>query len=190
MVHNAASTPRTVVLEYKLNPPYTFDDDSKPDETTATVARYRLTVPAGGSVKRYIGEHHRSVVTYELLRSNDSQLTYILEQSKDNPALLTALQPVLDARRKVADPQTAVDQTDARLKSLREEEDRERANVTALKDADKSASSRFVRDLNDTEDKLRSAQAELDTRNAALDAAKATLSNAIENLQLDTGTQD
>jgi hypothetical protein len=190
VVHNAASTGRTVVLEYRLNPPFVFDDDSKPDETTATVARYRLTVPAGGTVKRYIGEHHRSVVTYELQRSNDSQLTYILEQSKDNPALLAALQPVLDARRKVADAQAAVDQTHARLKSLQEEEDRERANVTALKDADKSAGSRFIRDLNDTEDKLRATQAELDTRSASLDTAKANLSNAIETLEVDTGTKD
>jgi peptidoglycan hydrolase CwlO-like protein len=141
-------------------------------------------------VKRYIGEHHRSVVTYSLLNSNDSQLTYILEQSKDNPALLAALQPVLDARRKVADAQAAVDDTNARLRSLREEEDRERANVTALKEADKSASSRFIRDLNETEDKLRAAQAELDTRTAALNSAKSDLANAIENLQVDTGTKD
>jgi hypothetical protein len=189
-VHNAASTARTVVLEYKLNSPYVFDDDSKPDETTATVARYRLTVPAGGTVKRYIGEHHRSVVTYSLLSSNDSQLTYILEQSKDSPALLAALQPVLDARRKMADAQAAVDDTNTRLRSLREEEDRERANVTALKDADKSASGRFIRDLNDTEDKLRAAQTELDTRTAALNSTKADLANAIENLQVDTGTKD
>lgn len=190
VVHNAASTPRTVVLEYKLNPPYVFDDDSKPDETTATVARYRLTVPAGGTVKRYVGEHHRSVVTYSLLNSNDSQLTYILDQSKDNPELVTALQPVLDARRKVADAQAAVDDTSTRLRSLREEEDRERANVTALKDTDKSASGRFIRDLNETEDKLRAAQAELDTRTAALNTAKTDLANAIENLQVDTGTKD
>lgn len=190
IVHNAASTPRTVVLEYRLNPPFVFNDDSKPDETTATVARYRLTVPAGGTIKRYIGEHHRSVVTYSLQNSNDAQLTYILNQSQDNPALMAALQPVLDARRKVAEAQTAVDDTNARLKSLREEEDRERANVTALKDADKSASSRFVRDLNDTEDKLRATQSELDARTAALNTAKADLSNAIENLQVDTGTKD
>ncbi len=190
VVHNAAATPRTVVFEYKLNPAFVFDDDSKPDEATATVARYRLTVPSGGTMKRYIGEHHRSVVTYSLLNSNDSQLTYILEQSKDSPALVAALQPVLDARRKVADAQAAVDDTNTRLRSLREEEDRERANVTALKEADKSASGRFIRDLNDTEDRLRATQAELDTKTAALNAAKADLSNAIENLQVDTGTKD
>lgn len=188
VVHNAASTARTVVLESRLNPPFAFDEDSKPDETTATVARYRLTVPAGGTVKRKIGEHHRNVTRYSLQSSNESQLTYILSQAENNPALVAALQPVLEARRKVADAQAAVDETSARLKSLREEEDRERANVTALKDADKSASGRFVRDLNDTEDKLRSAQAELDARTAALNAAKANLANAIESLQVDTGS--
>ena len=190
VIHNAASTPRTVVLEYRLTPSFVLDDDSKPDETTATIARYRLTVPARGTIKRYVGEHHRSVVTYELQRSNDSQLTYILDQSKDSPPLIAALQPVLDARRKVADAQAAVDQANAHLKSLREEEDRERANVTALKDADKSAGARFIHDLNDTEDKLRATQAELDTRTAVLEAAKAALANSIETLQVDTGTKD
>src|SRR5215472_2403079 len=184
VVHNAATTPRTVVLEYRLNPPFAFDDDSKPDETTESVARYRLTVPAGGTVKRSIGEHYHNVATYSLQNSNDSQLTYILQQSQDNPALIAALQPVLDARRKVADAQAAVNQTNEHLNSLRAEEDRERANVTALKDADKSASARFIRDLNDTEDKLRATQSELDTRTAALNTAKADLSNAIEGLQV------
>lgn len=141
-------------------------------------------------MKRTIGEHHRSVVTDSLLNSNDSQLTYVLEQSKDNPALIAALQPGLDSRRKVADPQAAVDDTNTGLRSLREEEDRERANVTALKKADKSASGRFIRYLNDAEDKLRASQTELDTKTAALNAAKADLSNAIENLQVDTGTKD
>jgi septal ring factor EnvC (AmiA/AmiB activator) len=110
----------------------------------------------------------------------------ILNSSDHNPALEAALQPVLEARRKVADAQAAVDQTIANLDSLRSDEERQRANIVALKDADKSARYRFINELNKTEDAINAAQSELTTRTAALDAAKVALASAIENLQIDT----
>jgi hypothetical protein len=71
----------------------------------------------------------------------------------------------------------------------RSDEDRQRANIVALKDADKSSRDRFVAELNKTEDAITAAQAELTTRTAALDAAKAELANAIDNFSIDTGSK-
>ena len=85
----------------------------------------------------------------------------------------------------VADAQTAVDQTNARLKNLREEEERQRANITALATADKASRDRFVHDLNATEDEIKAAQTELTTRTTALDAAKADLANRIDQFSID-----
>jgi hypothetical protein len=42
-----------------------------------------------------------------------------------------------------------------------------------------------VNELNKTEDAINAAQAELTTRNAALDAAKAALATAIDNFSID-----
>jgi len=128
---------------------------------------------------------HAGFTTYYLTRSDDNQLTFLLNSTNHNPAFEAALQPVLDARRRVADAETAVNQTRSTLDNLRQDEDRQRANITALNSADKESRERFVRDLNHTEDQIAAAQTEFTTRTAALDAAKADLANRIENVNLD-----
>jgi hypothetical protein len=197
VLHNAAAEDRTVVLEepvvngFKLdseNPgePNTGSQDPRPAETTPTVYRFRIAVPAGQTVRVHSGAHRNGFTTYYLTRSDDNQFNLIVNQSDKNPALIAALQPILDARRKVADAQTAVDQTNKRLTDLRSDEDRQRANITALATADKTSRDRFVHDLNTTEDNITAAQKELTTHTTALEAAKANLAGRIDDFHIDT----
>jgi len=160
--------------------------DPKPVETTPTVYRYRTEIAPGETARLHIGATHSGYTTYYLTRSDDNQFQIILNQSEQNPALIAALQPVLDARRSVAAAQAAVDQTNKHLSDLRSDEDRQRANITALASADKASRDRFVHDLNATEDAITAAQKELVTRTAALDAAKADLAARIEAFSIDT----
>jgi hypothetical protein len=191
VIHNAAPAPRTVVSEvpvingWKLDSASSSSTDTKPVETTATVYRFRNNVAPGDTARLHIGSTRSGYSTFYLTRSDDNQLQLLLNITDHNPALVTALQPVLDARRKVADAQEAVDQTKGKLDSLTSDEQRQRDNITALKDADKSSRDRFVTELNKTEDAINAAQAELTTRNAALDAAKAALATAIDNFSID-----
>jgi hypothetical protein len=191
VVHNAAADPRTVVLEEPVVNGFVLDSDNpsspdpKPIETTPTAYRFRLSVPAGDTARLHSAARRRGATTYQLLNSDDNQLTFILHQTGDNPALEAALRPIFAARRQLADAQNAVNETNNRLTALRADEDRQRANITALASADKSSRDRFVRDLNTTEDAIASAQKELATRTAAQQAAQANLSTLIENLQLD-----
>jgi hypothetical protein len=191
VVHNAAADTRTVVLEQPVVRGFTLDStlpgnaNPKPDETTPTVYRFRMTVAPGDTVRLHTGAMRRGVSTYQLSRSDETQLAFIFKQANDNAALVHALQPILEARRHVSEAQTAVDQTNTRLTALRTDEDRQRANITALASADRGSRDRFVKDLNTTEDQIKSAQTELATRTTALDAAKADLVNKIEALQID-----
>ena len=191
VIHNAAPAQRTVVSEvpvingWKLDSANPSSTDPKPVETTATVYRFRNNVAPGDTARLHIGSTRSGYSTYYLTRSDDNQLQFLLNTTDHNPALVAALQPILDARAKVSDAQTAVDQTKARLDSLNSDEQRQRENITALKDADKSSRDRFVAELNKTEDAINVAQSELTTRTAALDAAKATLATAIDNFSID-----
>jgi hypothetical protein len=80
--------------------------------------------------------------------------------------------------------QTAVDKANARLGELRSDEEQQRANVTALASADKPSRERFVHDLNATEDQIAVAQKDLTAAQANLQAAKDSLANKIESLQI------
>jgi hypothetical protein len=185
IIHNAASDARTVVLEQPIFPGYKLDSEQPATETTPTVYRFREEVAAGGTTRLHVGEKHLGITDYRLTTADDNQLTLILNETGHNSKLEAALQPILDARRRVSDAQVAVDQTNGRLSNLRSDEERQRANITALQHADKSSGDRFVKDLNKTEDAITAAQIELTTRTAALDAAKADLSNRIDSFQID-----
>jgi hypothetical protein len=186
-IHNAAPEARTVVLEHPVEKGLKLDANTPaPTETTATVYRFRVELAPGETKKIHVGGERDGFTTYHLVRSDDNQFALILKTADNNPALVAALQPILDARRKVADAQSAVDQTNKRIADLRSDEDRQRANITALAAADKSSRDRFVHDLNNTEDAISGAQKELTTRTAALDAAKADLSARIEAFSIDT----
>ena len=184
VIHNSAADRRTVELEHPVVKGFTLDSDPKPTETTPTVYRFRVEAGPGETVRLHVGGKHEGYTTYHLTRSDDNQLTMILNSTDHNPALEQALQPILEARRQVADAQTSVDQTEAKLTALRSDEERQRANITALQSADKGSRDRFVGDLNKTEDAIASGQKELATRTAALDAAKADLANHIEAFQI------
>lgn len=186
VIRNAASDARTVVLEHPVRSGYILDASLKPDETTSTVYRFRIQAPAGQTVRLPITANHTGFTTYQLVDSDENQLAFFIQQTDNNPQLTAALAPILEARRRVAEAEAAKDRTDTTLENLHSNEDRQRANITALATADKAARDRFVHDLNATEDQIISAQKELDARTAALDAAKAELANRIESLQLDT----
>jgi len=191
VVHNAATEGRTVVIEHPIRQGFELDNgsaankDPKPEETTPTAYRFRVMTAAGETARLHVGEHHQNSLTYQLTNINDNLLTYILNQTGNSAAIKQALQPILDARRHVADMQTAVDTANAHMNTLRSDEDRQRANVTALASADKVSRERFVHDLNATEDQIAVAQKDLNTAQANLQAAKDDLANKIASLQID-----
>jgi hypothetical protein len=186
-IHNAAPDTRTVVLEHPIENGLKLDANTPPPtETTATVYRFRVEVAPGATQKIHVGGERDGYTTYYLTNSNDNQFALILKTADNNPALVAALQPILDARRRAADAQLAVDQINKRIADLRSDEDRQRANITALASADKSSRDRFVHDLNTTEDAITAAQKDLTARTAALDAAKADLAARIDAFQIDT----
>lgn len=192
VVHNAAADARTVVIEHPIRQNYILENgrihsntDPKPDEVTPSVYRFRVKPAAGDTVRLHVAEYHSTVVRYQLTSFTDNQLTFILNQTNDSPSIKHALEPILDARRHVADMQSAVDKVNARLKDLRSDEDRQRSNITALAGADKDSRERFVRDLNSTEDQIAAAQKELATAQANLQSAKDALASQIEAIQID-----
>jgi hypothetical protein len=185
VVHNAATDSRTVVIEHPSRQSYVLDSDPKPVETTPTLYRFRVITGPGETVRLHVGETHPGSTVYQLTNFNDNVLTLILNQTNNSAAIKQALEPILDARRLVADKQSIVDQANSHMNDLRSDEERQRANVTALASAEKPSRERFVHDLNATEDQIAVAQKDLSAAETALQAAKDALANKIETLQID-----
>jgi hypothetical protein len=190
-IHNAAAEPRTVVLEHTRLNDHQLNSDStaKPDETTPTLYRFRVAVPSGQTVHFKVAESHAYPRTVQVGNVNDQQIKLLLqemgEKPEDNPGLLRQLQPVLDAQGKIADLNAQKKAVDADLKGLHDEEERQRANITALKDADKQAQQRFVNDLNHTEDQIVQKQKHQQALETETRAAQQALADLVQRIDFD-----
>jgi hypothetical protein len=184
-IHNSAADPRTVILEHPVEEGFTLDPGSTPDETTASVYRFRVEVAPGQTAKLHVSAKKQDADEFQLAQAVQDEFAVILTDTNNDPNFRSAVAPILQARRNVADAQTLVDQTRAELTRLAADQTRLRDNITALKDADKSSQQRFIAELNHDEDAIASNQATLAERTHALDAAKAELANRIQSLQLD-----
>ena len=201
-IRNAAAEPRTVVIEHNittgaewlLNPATSLvvGKDStpiQPDEKLPTLYRFRVPIAPGATVHLKVAESHAYPREIQVGNIGDQQVKILLqdlhENAADNPDLLKQLQPVLDAQRKIADLNAQKKAADAELTSLHQEEDRQRANITALKDADRTARQRFVNDLGHTEDQIALEQKSQRQLDAQLTAAHQALADLAQQLQFD-----
>ena len=184
-IHNSAADARTVILEHPVEEGFTLDPGSTPDETTASVYRFRVEVAPGQTAKLHVSAKKQDSDEYSLEQNTEGQFATILQNTNNDPAFKAAIAPILEARRNVADAQTLVDQTKAELNRLATDQNRLRENITALNNADKSSQQRFIAELNHDEDAIAANQATLADRTKALQAAQAELANRIQALQLD-----
>jgi len=185
VVRNAAPEARTVVIEHPVRAGYVLDEGPKAAETTPEAYRFRVAAPAGETVRLHVGETYPGEASFTLTEADDNDFATILNEAGHNARVEALLQPVLAARRKESDTEDAVKRIEARLQALRGDEERQRANVTALAAADKASRDRFVHDLNATEDKIAAAQKDLETAGAAQQSAQDDLDQKIEAIQMD-----
>jgi hypothetical protein len=185
VVHNAAPDARTVVVEHPVRAGYVLDAGLTPAETTPEAYRFRVAAGVGETVRLRVGETVPGEARFALTDAEDAEFATILSETGNNAAVEAALQPVMAAKRKEADAEEAVKKIEARLQSLRTDEERQRANVTALGSADKASRDRFVHDLNSTEDKIAAAQKDLESAEELAQNAEDDLEKKIEAIQLE-----
>ena len=146
-----------------------------------------MTVPAHETAHLKIAETRFYPRTIQVGGINDNQVRVLLQElgtdNRSNSALMQQLQPVLDAQRRLADLNQKKSAIDGQLNRLRAEEERQRANIVALKDTDKTAQKRFVDELGRIEDQILNQQKQLDALEKEIQSAQQDLSNKVETVQ-------
>jgi hypothetical protein len=151
---NSSDGTRDVLIEHpRRTNGWDLDGDLKAAESTPSLYRFRLPVPAHTTAKlevRERGPENTSVT----LDSDEDQTEYMLDLVKRVPGALDKLKPVIDAQTALADLDSRIYKSNEIEKSAAEDEKRDRENLTALKGND--AAKRFVDELNRAEDLLQS----------------------------------
>jgi hypothetical protein len=187
-IRNAAPEPRTVILEHARTGDYELSpaNASKPDETTPTMYRYRVQVPAGTTVHLKVAESHAYPQTIAVDDIDDQQGKLLITMTGgDSSRLRAQLQPVLAAQQDVAGIEARQSALSDQLDKLDTEEERQRSNIQALKDTEKGSQRRFVEELGRIEDQILKLQKEDEALDAQLEAANKVLADKVQAVQFE-----
>jgi hypothetical protein len=175
---NNGDEERVVLIEHPRHTGsegWELDSKVKAAETTPTLYRLRMVVPAHDSAKIEVHEHGPQYIVANL-QQQPEQRDFIIELIKQVPGAQAQLQPVLDAQDALVDINEKIAKAKKVEESAAGDEARYRENVTALKGSD--GAKRFVDELNHAEDQLQATRRQI----ADLEVQKAAATDKLDQV--------
>jgi hypothetical protein len=156
LISNSDAAARDVIIEHPVRPEWKLADGVKPEETTASLQRFRVKVEPKAGAQLVVEEYHPLATRVELSDVSDDEITLLTEQRRMTPALKQAIKRVLDQKG-------VIDALDVQIKSRQQEvgsitadQGRIRENMKALKGSpeEKALLQRYTHQLDVQEDRL------------------------------------
>jgi hypothetical protein len=187
-IRNRDTSTRTVVIEHPARAGWKLtDDDAKPAESSASFHRFRLTLEPKKTTTLVVKEYRPIVNSYALTNVTDAQIKFFLEQKMINPDVEKALRRISAQKNDVAVIDAVITGRRGQVSSISEDQQRVRENMKALKGSaeEKALIERYVRELNEQEDRVQSLRREIADLQQKRDAAQSALNGMIEALQME-----
>jgi hypothetical protein len=181
-VNNNGDDAREVLIEHARRPNAELDSETKPAETTATAYRFRMAVKPHESADLHVREHALLSETVRIDPEEDRS-EFLIAVGKITPSVEEKLRPLIDAETALSGLNAKIEEIERKEKTLSADEDRARANLTALKGND--AAKRFVEELNSAEDQLQAARKQVADLEQQKNAAVEKLNALIAGLSFD-----
>ena len=187
-VTNTDTTARSVVIEHPARVGWHFLDAAlKPEETSNSYHRFRLTVAPGTTAKLEVAEYYPQETTYRLSSIDDNTILMVLKSGTPQPEVEAALRKLLAKKDEIATVQHDIDQRKQEITTINAEQGRVRENMKALKGSaeEKALLQRYVASLNQQEDRLASLNKEISTKEVELNARQSEYQQMAESLAFD-----
>jgi hypothetical protein len=187
-IRNRDTSPRAVVIEHPARPGWKLtDDDAKPAESSASFHRFRLTVEPKQTATLLVKEYRPISNSYALTNVTDSQIKFFLEQKMINADVEIALRRIVGQKNDITVIDAVITGRRAQVTSISDDQQRVRENMKALKGSaeEKALVERYVRELNEQEDRVQALRSEISELQQKRDAAQGALNGMIEALQME-----
>jgi hypothetical protein len=186
-IRNRDTATRTVVIEHPARPGWKLTDDAKPVESSASFHRFQLTVDSKKTETLQVKEYRPVTNSYQISNVTDDQIRFFLVQKMINPEIDQALRKVIAQKNSIAALDAEVASRKAKISGISDDQQRVRENMKALKGSaeEKTLVARYVRELNEQEDRVQSLHHEMTDLQQKREAAQKTLNDMIEGLQMD-----
>jgi hypothetical protein len=186
-IRNRDASAREVVIEHPARPGWKLTDDEKPAESSASFHRFQLTVEPKKTTTLLVKEHRPISNRYQLSNLTDNDIKLFLDQKMINADVEKALRRIVAQKNDIAVLEAVITGRRAQVSSISDDQQRVRENMKALKGSaeEKALVERYVRELNEQEDRVQSLRREIAETQQKRDTAQGTLNAMIEALQME-----
>ena len=186
-LHNADAVPRQVVIEHAARENWKLVEGPKPEETSASYLRFRVSLPASQTGNLKIEEFHPESSEFALTNLDEKQVAFITQQRQITPAMQEAFRRVLDQKNKVDSLATQIRARQHEVETITKDQARLRENMKALKGSaeEKALLQRYTHQLDSQEDRLNTLAKEISELQEKQNQARNQLDQIVQQITLD-----
>ena len=187
-IRNADKSPRVVVLEIPAENGWTLTKDTpKPEESTASLHRFRVPVEGGKTEQLTVETVHPEETQYALTNLDSNLVAVLGRQQQLTPALRQAFDQILAQRIKLAGFDQQMGLRRQETDRIASDQSRIRENMKALKGTaeEKALVQRYTGELNSQEDRLAAIRRELEDLQKSRDEAARELDRMVMAINID-----
>ena len=186
-IRNRDAGPRTLVIEHPARPGWKLSDGQAPAESSASFHRFRVSIDPMKTTTLTVKEHRPIMNTYVLSNLTDDEIKFFLTQKMINPEVEKALRKIVAQKNDIAVADSVINGRRAQISSISDDQQRLRENMKALKGSseEKALVERYVRELNEQEDRVQALRHEISEMQQKRDAAQRSLNNMVEALEME-----
>ena len=157
------------------------------EEPNLVFARGGLAVDPKTTATLLVKEYRPITNSYALTNVSDSQIKFFLDQKMINAEVEKALRRILLQKNDIAGLDALIAGRRTQVTSISDDQQRVRENMKALKGSaeEKALVERYVRELNEQEDRVQALRSEISELQQKREAAQSTLNGMIDALQME-----
>ncbi|HZR66407.1 MAG TPA: hypothetical protein VFA85_14770 [Terriglobales bacterium] len=162
-IRNSDTATRQVVIEHPVRAGWKLADANKPEETSASHYRFRVSVEPDKTQELTVEESHQDVSRSMLTDITDHQVEVLAVENVMTPEIQAAFRRVLDQKNQISRLQSERETRQKELESINSDQARIRENMKALKGSteEKALLARYTHQLDLQEDRLNALHKEI-----------------------------
>ena len=186
-IRNSDTLPRQVVIEHPVREGWKLAEGPKPEETSASFYRFRVSVEPGKTAELPVEEYHPLDSSYQLTNLNNDQVVLLTQQGRITPAMQDVFHRVLDQKNQVSTLASQLQSHQQEVESINKDQARLRENMKALKGSaeEKALLQRYTRQLDSQEDRLSTLTKEISDLQEKHTQAEGQLDRMVQEITLD-----
>jgi hypothetical protein len=186
-IRNSDTSPRQVVIEHPVREGWKLAEGPKPEETSASFYRFRVSVASAQTAELSVEEYHPQEASYQLTNLNNDQVILLTQQGRISPALQDAFRRILDQKNQVGSLETQLRARQQEMEAITKDQARLRENMKALKGSseEKALLQRYTRQLDSQEDRLNTLNKEIADLQERHTQAQQQLDQMVQQITLD-----